>query len=181
MKTLTIAALAAAIPAVALTALPGAASAQTATGVYAGLGYADTDVDHVNLGSIQGRLGYRFNNWLGVEGELAGGVKNDTVTVGGIDTKVKLQSQEAAYAVGFAPLGPNTDLIGRIGYGHTDAKAAALGTTRIGDGDSWNFGVGAQHYFDGVNGVRVDYTREEYQGSGSDHANVWALGYTRRF
>ena len=42
--------------------LPAAAMAQTAaantgTSFYGTLGYADTDLDHVNLGSIQGRLG----------------------------------------------------------------------------------------------------------------------------
>lgn len=163
--------------------LPTAAQAQDAppVGIYGSIGYANAHTDGLDLGAVQARLGYRFNTWLGVEGELAGGVKDDRVNVGGIDAKVKLSNQEAIYGVAFAPLSANTDLIGRIGYGSQSAKASALGASRVADGDSWNFGVGAQHHFDGVNGVRVDYTREQFTGSGAGHADVWAVGYARRF
>ena len=69
MKALITAASALALAAL----LPAAASAQTAptsgTTFYGTLGYADTDLDHVNLGAIQGRLGARFGQYFGVEGE----------------------------------------------------------------------------------------------------------------
>jgi hypothetical protein len=180
MKTLIAAASAAVLASVA----PAIAQAQTqapTTGIYGNLGYANTNADDVNLGSIQGRLGMRFNNWLGVEGELAGGVKSDDVNIGGVNAKVELQHQAAIYGVGFMPISENTDLLARIGYGDTKIKGSALGTSATADGGSWNFGVGAQHHFDGVNGVRVDYTREEFSGDNSGHADVWSLGYSRRF
>lgn len=175
--------------------LPGAALAQTAppTGLYGTLGYADAHTSGVDLGAIQGRLGWRFNNWLGVEGELAGGVVSDksSQTLNGttVNTKVKLNDQEALYGVGFLPLSNNFDLLARVGYGHQNAKvtASAAGTTGpitvsdIAKGDSWNYGVGAQYHFDGVNGIRGDYTREEFTGNNSGHADVWALAYTHRF
>ena len=181
--------------AAALCTLPAAAFAQTAvpTGLYGTLGYADAHTDGANLSAIEGRLGWRFNNWLGVEGELAGGVGSDksNTTVGGVnvDTRVKLQNEEAIYGVGFLPLSNNFDLIGRIGYGNTRVKATAtaVGTTgpvsasQSAAGDSWNFGAGAQYHFDGVNGVRGDYTRQEFRGSNSGHADVWSIAYTRRF
>ena len=169
--------------AAALAAAPVIALAQDAppTGVYAGAGYAAAGGEHVDLGEIQGRLGYRFNPYLGVEGELGFGVKDDKVTVGGVDAKVKLQHREAVYGVAFAPVSANTDILARIGYGNTSIKASALGASQAADGDSWNFGVGAQHHFDGQNGVRVDYTRQEFRDDGAGHADVWALGYTRRF
>ncbi|WP_309605306.1 porin family protein [Phenylobacterium sp.] len=175
--------IAAATALAAFYALPGAAQAQDASpaGVYGSIGYANAHTDGLDLGAVQGRLGYRFNTWFGVEGELAGGVKDDRVNVGGVKAKVKLSNQEAIYGVAFAPLSANTDLIGRIGYGSQSAKASALGVLRVADGQSWNFGVGAQHHFDGVNGVRVDYTREQFTGSGSGHADVVALGYAHRF
>ena len=45
--------------------------------------------------------------------------------------------------------------------------------------ESWNFGVGAQTFFDGSNGVRVDYTRQEFNDGG--HANVFGIAYAHRF
>jgi outer membrane immunogenic protein len=175
-------------PAVAL-----AQSATAPTGLYGTLGYADAHTDGVNLGAIQGRLGWRFNNWLGVEGELAAGVHDDksSTTVGGvnIDTKVKLQNSEAIYGVGFLPLSSNFDLLARIGYGDSRVKAtaSAVGATgpvsasQSASGNSWNYGVGAQYHFDGLNGVRGDYTHQEFTGDNSGHADVWAIAYTRRF
>ena len=181
MKTSILAASAAAIAML----LPAAAMAQTAaantgTSFYGTLGYADTDLDHVNLGSIQGRLGVRFGQYFGVEGELAGGVKDDTVTVGGTDVKVKLNSQEAIYGVGFLPLSANFDLLARVGYGHSDGSGSVAGVTADAKGDSWNYGVGGQYSFDGKNGIRADYTREQFQNKGGD-ANVWAVSYVRKF
>jgi len=180
-----------------LSVLPAAALAQTAapTGVYGTLGYADAHTDGVDLGAIEGRLGYRFNNWLGVEGELAGGVKDDksSQAVGGgtVDTKIKLQHEEAIYGVGFLPLSPQFDLLARVGYGDTRIKASATGTAGVGilpvsasqsvHGGSWNYGVGAQYHFDGKNGIRGDYTRQEFTGDNSGHADVWSIAYSRRF
>ncbi len=166
--------------------LPAAAMAQTTGGMfgpttfYGTLGYADTDLDHVNLGSIQGRLGARFGQYLGVEGELAGGVKDDTVNVNGVDAKVKLNHQEAIYGVGFLPLSPNFDLLARVGYGHSEGTGSVAGVTADAKGDSWNYGVGGQYSFDGKNGIRADYTREQFQNKGGD-ANVWAISYVRKF
>jgi hypothetical protein len=174
--------------ALALCALaPAVASAQTAASVNSGttfygtLGYTDTDIDHVNLGAIQGRIGARFGQYFGVEGELAGGVKNDKVNVAGTDVKVKQDSQEAIYGVGFLPLSPNFDLLARVGYGHTEGSGSAAGLNTTVKGDSWNYGVGGQYSFDGKNGIRVDYTREAFQTHNTDDANVWSVAYVRKF
>jgi len=183
-KTLIAAASLAAFAAV----LPAAAQAQAQslfaptekTGAYANLDLGIADGGSADLGIIQGRLGYRFNNWLGVEGEAATGIKSDTDDVGGVDVNTKLRHEFAGYVVGFAPIAPNTDLLARVGYGTTRIKASALGVSDSGSEESWNFGVGAQHLFDGVNGVRVDYTRQELNHD-AGHANVWTVGYARKF
>jgi outer membrane immunogenic protein len=182
MKSLITAASALALAAL----LPAAASAQTAntgTTFYGTLGYADSNADHLNLGTIQGRVGARFGQYFGVEGELGAGVTNDKTTVGGVDIKAKIQSQEAIYGVGFLPLSPQVDLLARIGYGDTrvKAKASAFGVADSASGNSWNYGVGAQYHVDDKNGVRADYTREQYTGNGSGAANVYALSYVRKF
>jgi hypothetical protein len=180
---------------VAASLLPVAAFAETAptAGLYANLGYVDTHSSGIDLGAIQGRLGYRFNNWLGVEGELAAGAVGDktTTTVGGasVETKYKLNNSAALYGVGFLPVANNFDLIGRIGYGESTVRAkgtaVADGTpvqvADVDDGNSWNFGVGAQYHLDGVNGVRGDYTRQEFVGSNAQHADVWSIAYSHRF
>jgi outer membrane immunogenic protein len=189
--------MAAASAAVLVCAVPAIAAAQATpnTGAYGTLGYDNTHDSGSNLGAIQGRLGYRFNDWLGVEGELAGGVKGDDVsaTVGGATAtgKAKLSHQEAIYGVGFLPLGTQWDLLGRIGYGHSKVKVDDITVTGAGapisnlsgsaGGDSWNFGVGAQYHWDTQNGVRADYTREEFRGGNAGHADVWAIAYSRRF
>jgi len=180
----------AAASAMALAALiPAAASAQTAspattgTTFYGTLGYADSNTDHLNLGIIQGRLGARFGQYFGVEGELGAGVGNDKTTVNGIDIKAKIQHQEAIYGVGFLPLSPQLDLLARIGYGETRAKATAdaVGVADSANGNSWNYGAGAQWRFDDKNGIRGDYTREEYVGHNGGAANVYAISYVRKF
>ena len=189
MKSLALAASAAALAC----ALPAIASAQTTTaptGVYATLGYADAHTSGVDLGAIQGRLGYRFNNWLGVEGELAGGVKGDNVDVatGGVpatvNAKVKLRHEEAIYGVGFLPLSPQWDLLARVGYGNQKVKVSVpgfAGAEEEANGNSWNYGVGAQWHWDGMNGIRGDYTRQEFTHGSSGHADVWSIAYSRRF
>jgi hypothetical protein len=186
----------AAAAAVLVSAAPAVASAQTAnTGAYGTLGYADAHGRGLDLGTIQGRLGYRLNDWLGVEGEVAGGVKSDDVsaTVGAssVTGKAKIDHQEAIYGVGFLPVSPNWDLLGRIGYGNTKAKVSDVAVTGPGgtvsnlsgsaNGDSWNFGLGAQYHWDGKNGIRADYTREAFQDTGAGHSDVWAVAYSRKF
>jgi outer membrane immunogenic protein len=177
----------AAASALALAALiPAAASAQTAntgTSFYGTLGYADSNTDHLNLGTIQGRLGARFGQYFGVEGELGAGVTNDKTTVNGVDIKAKIQHQEAIYGVGFLPLSANFDLLARVGDGETRAKAnaSAFNVADSASGNSWNYGVGGQYRFDEHNGVRADYTREEYTGNNGGAANVYAISYVRKF
>ena len=170
-----------------------AAPATNATGAYGTLGYLGTSTQGVDLGAIQGRLGYRFLPWLGIEGEGAFGIKDDksSQTVGGVtvDTKVKLRDQEAIYGVGFLPLSDQFELFGRVGYGHEGAKvsaSSASGTTPVTltqkvAGDSWNFGGGGQWFFDDKNGVRADYTREEFTPRGAGHADTWAVSFVRKF
>jgi hypothetical protein len=178
MKSLIVAASAVAMASLA----PALAQAQTAptTGAYVNLGVAHADAGQPNYELLQGKLGYRFNTYLGVEGELATGLKGHDDTIGGVNVHSKVEHEAAAYGVGFLPLSPNTDLIARVGYGTTKIKAKAAGVSGSDSAESWNFGVGAQHYFDGVNGVRIDYTHQEFNHN-QGNAEVFGVAYTRRF
>jgi outer membrane immunogenic protein len=169
----------------AITAIvPAAAQAQDATasnvGAYVNLNGAIASYGGADIGAIQGRLGYRFMPYFGVEGELATWVKSDTDTIAGLRVKQKLQHEAAAYAVGFLPVGPNTDILARIGYGTTKVKVKTAGISASDSAESVNYGIGAQHHFDGLNGIRADYTYQDFN-KGQGHANVWSLGYVRRF
>jgi len=156
-------------------------AAAPTTGVYGNLGYANFGHSDLDLDSVQGRLGYRFNNYLGVEGELATGLGSDKTSIApGVDSKTKLKHQEAIYGVGLLPLTPQWDLIGRVGYGNTKVRTKVGGLSDSDNEQSWNIGAGAQYHFDGKNGIRADYTRQEYQDS-DGHADVWSIGYNRRF
>ncbi|MBU1378707.1 MAG: porin family protein [Alphaproteobacteria bacterium] len=182
-KALIAAASMAAIAAIA----PAAAQAQDAAsnvGAYVNLGLAHADAGTPNYEIVGGRLGYRFTPYLGIEGELATGLQgytyHDVGGTPGLDVKTKVEHQAAAYGIGFLPISPSTDLFARVGYGTTKISGKLLGTKVADDGESWNFGVGAQHSFDGLNGIRIDYTRQEFTNS-SAHANVVGASYVRKF
>ncbi|MDP1875706.1 porin family protein [Phenylobacterium sp.] len=177
MKSLITAAAAVAV----LAAVPAAVQAQPiGSEVYGSVGYAQSRSDGLDLGAIQGRAGVKINEYFGVEGELALGVKDDSFRVGGADVDVELEHSAAIYGVGFLPINPNADLFARVGYGTTEVKASAGGVSAKADGESWNFGVGGRYFMDAQNGVRVDYTRQEFQDDGGA-ADVWSLGYVRKF
>ncbi len=164
MKKLIVAAAAAG----ALLALPALAHAQTQ--VYGTIGYASVDIDPVNLGAIQGRLGVQVNPYIAFEGEAAFGVGDDEVA--GI--KVELATELAAFAVVKAPVSESLNLFARVGYSTTDVEVG--GTSASGDGVA--YGIGGEAFFTANDGVRVDWTRHDADGG---EADVWAIAYVRRF
>lgn len=172
--------------AAAVVAAAGPAFAQDLSspnqGFYGTLGYSSAN-SNVDLGAVQGRLGYRINKLFGVEGEVAAGVNSDHYAVApGVENRVRLDHQEALYGVVFLPLNEKFDLLGRGGYGNTKVQVdQPVGTQYLARDTSWNFGGGLQYHFDGKNGIRADYTREEFTRTGAGHANVWAVAYSRRF
>lgn len=169
----TIAAVAAAV------ALPAAAQTFQNPSWYVSGGYSNLSTDSLDdsLNAVTGRVGARFNPYFGAEGELSVGL-GDTELTPGVD--VNLNYDAAVYAVGAIPVSPNLELFGRVGYGTTELEASGGGVTVSEDGDSWNYGVGANYFFDGLNGVRADYTRRDFQDDGGE-ADVWTVNYVRRF
>ena len=163
-----------------LGALPASAETQS-TGVYGNVGYSRVDAGSgFKFGALTARIGGRFHQYFGVEGEGAIGVDSDHVTLSGVRVKTELKHSFNGYVVGFLPLGEKFDILARGGYGTTKIKASALGATAGGSDESWNYGVGAQYLFDGKNGLRADYTRHDF-GSGNEDANVWSVSYVRKF
>jgi hypothetical protein len=131
-------------------------------------------------------LGARLSDNFGVEGELGIGVRDQEETnVAGTFT-TKLNYEAAAFVVGYLPITPTTDLFARAGLGAKDLEfefdPSGTGATTSSSGSEavFGLGVGAQHFFDGVNGVRGDYTR--YTGDDSNSKfDAFSLSYVRRF
>jgi outer membrane immunogenic protein len=161
-------------------AAPLYAQAQNSTEVYGSLNYGQTRTKGADTGAIQGRLGAKLTPHFGVEGEVAGGVDGDKVYAPGA-AKVDMEHQVAGYAVGYLPVTPNLDILGRVGYGTTKFKTNNPAATEFnGSRDSWNYGVGAEYKFDDKNGLRADYTKSEYTKSDLN-SDTMSVGYVRRF
>ena len=173
---------------------------QTETGAYGNLGWSHATTNGANTEGIQGRLGYRFMPFLGVEGELRGGLSTGHATTNytsgtppvttSINTDVKQTLAGAGYVVGFLPVVPNRfDVLARVGYGWSRYNLTPTGLSSVhADEHGIRYGVGAQYLFDGANGVRVDWTREHMSNftvpaglDVSNHANVWGVSFVHKF
>ncbi len=175
-KSLVAAAVAAASLAVAAPALAKSEGAFGPVTGYVNLGYAYTDLDPGKFHVLGGRLGARFGRYVGVEGE--GGFGVNTQTISGV--ALKLQSEYAAYGIGFLPISPKADVFARVGYGHSSIKGTLAGvSTSLGE-DSVNYGGGVQFFWTDKDGTRAEFTRHDFRNGGGA-ANVFAISYVRRF
>ena len=198
----------AAVSAAALLAAAPASAQMLGGGTqwYGTLGYshASTNVDFEDLnqdvdlksGAVTGRVGARFGQHLGVEGEASLGLTESEERFGGTlsgvpytaDITYKMKHELAVYGVAFLPVAPNADLFARLGVGQADSEVSA--TVRAGsftdtiseDGSSdfVAYGAGAQYFFDGRNGVRGEYTRFDLSDDGAEF-DVFSIAYVRKF
>jgi outer membrane immunogenic protein len=150
---------------------------------YVNMGYTGTDPNGHAIGEITGRAGLRLGRFWGVEGELGTGVTSDTFTNNGANAKLSEGPEAAAYGVGYLPLmGDKLDLIGRVGYGTELYKLESGGSTRVNTSHSVNYGAGAQYMLTGKDGIRVDYTRRDFQESSAPKDDdTWTVSYVRKF
>lgn len=170
----------------AAAAVATAAQAQIPTpALSASLGY--TKKEDSNLEAVQARLTGRFHPNFGVEAEGALGIEPHTLTFPSappLTIKNQLRGELGVYAVGYLPVTPNAEVFARVGYGNTwlkrtFAQAPDLAVTKV-DSGSLNYGVGGQYFVDGRNGVRLDYTRQDFSKD-IPTEDTWAVSYTRRF
>lgn len=167
--------------ALTLMAAPAMAQSVSSPQWNGSLGYTQLDGDNGDLGAITGRVGAKFNRYLGVEGEASIGVKDEDITVAGLDGTLEHEYDAAAYCVATLPVTENFEVFGRLGYGTTSIKADVAGYTATEDGESVNYGVGANYFFDGQNGIRADWTRRDFQDDGAGEIDTYGASYVRRF
>ena len=167
--------------AVSMFAVPAMAQSIQSPSYYGTLGYSQMQGDNADVGAITGRVGAKLHPNFGVEAETSFGVGHDDVNIAGVNGKVEHRYDVAAYGVATLPIQPNFDLFARVGYGVTELKASALGVSSSEHADSVNYGVGANYYLDGQNGVRADWTRRDFQKDNAGEADVYSVSYVRKF
>ena len=140
-----------------------AASAQVTgsaanTGTYASIGILNDQSNRTrtNLDGINLRLGQRFTQNWGVEGEAAFGTNSDDKAAG----EYRLRDKVGVYGVGYVPVG-SFDLLARAGVANTDLKEPS-GMPRNEDGTSFDYGVGAQYHMAPTYAIRADWTESDY-------------------
>jgi len=152
----------------------------------AGVSSFDSEQPGAKLAAIQGRVGAKFLPYLGVEAEAGTGISSDTwhllyaPYLGTV--KTELNYQVAGYVVGTLPVSTKAELFARVGYGKAkfdqDVLMDGQGGSSSVSRDGWAFGAGAQYFFDGKSGVRLDYTRHEVD---EGHIDAWSAGFVHRF
>lgn len=161
-----------------------------AAGQTVDLGEEDADIFMIN-----GRVGYRFNDYFAVEGEIGFGTGGDdfdrTIPVDGgalgiIDVDANVELDVDNYYIGFAraiyPVSDQFDIFVRGGFGEANAEAtvvaSAFGQTASAsaseDESGFAYGIGGQYNFTEKDGIRADFTL-------LDDVDIISLAYSRRF
>lgn len=165
---------------------PAAAAAPSGAYAYGNLGYTYLHASPyhlgVDLGAVSGRVGVHFEKYVGTEFEVSTGVVDQTYSSGGVNAKIKLENQFAAYLVGYWPVQPKLDLFARVGRGSARLKASVSGVgSASANSDLWAFGGGGQYFFDANNGVRAEYTRYNFSSSHEGDTDAVSISYVRKF
>ncbi|KCZ92910.1 porin family protein [Hyphomonas johnsonii] len=163
--------------AISLVAFAAAPAFAQDTGFYGTIGYGNYSADDADLGAVQLRGGYNFNQFLGAELEAAIGVADESTTIAGINTKVELDSSYGVYAVGRIPFSEKADVFGRVGYVSTEISAKAAGVNVSADDDAAAIGIGGDYYFTPKQGIRLGYTYLDYD----DSVDVIDVAYVLKF
>ncbi len=165
------------------------------SGVYGSLGWSHVGAQGADTNSITGRASGRFGRYLGVEGEITGGLDTGNKvyapgTLSQLDVGVRQKLAGAAYAVGYLPLMPRFDLLARVGYGASSYKIEPNGLpSYTATENGLRYGAGAQYFVTPSNGLRVDWTREQMNNltdhggffSADDKADVWSVSLVHKF
>lgn len=190
----------------------GAASAYDKDGVYINVGgtmlsteqdltntdlsgqIVDLGIQQADLTLINGRIGYRLNDYFAVEGEAGFGVGGDEFdrqvpidvlgNIINVDTNIAIDADDyyIAFARGIYPVSEQFDIFVRAGYGQATGTAnvtaslvgVAVGAQVEDKADDFAYGVGAQYDFTANDGLRADYTRLE-------DTDIISIAYARRF
>jgi len=170
MKTLKIT-----VAALAIAGFATAAQAQDGN-TYGAIGVTSYDFDAYG---IEGKLGYNFTEYFGVEGQGAFGVSGNEETVGGVTFEGDIDYNVAGFGVVRFPASENFDVFARAGYHSTGISIEANNVEVSADTDGFAVGAGGQYFWDGLNGVRGEYTYLD--GDSGTSLDTYTLSYVRKF
>lgn len=148
---------------------------------------------------INGRVGYRLNKYLAIEGDGGFGIGGDsfrrqvpvqvpplgTVNVD-VDADLDVKNYFGIFARGILQVDDQFDIFIRAGYGGAKTEAAAVGSTALLPGvtasieesqsvDDIAYGIGAEYRINDRHGIRADFS-----AIGSE-AQFVAMAYTINF
>lgn len=141
--------------------------------LYISGGYDHLDIEGLDFGTVQGRLGYSLTPNFAIEGVGGLGVNKES-RLGG---KARIRGTLGSFLVASAPMGDRFSVLGRLGYLQTWAELEAFGFTRVEDAGSLALGVGLQFQLDDTHGLRGDYTH--YPSNGG--VNGFTVSFVRKF
>jgi len=144
----------------------------------AGVGYSRIDIQDVDFDAISLRAGYDFNETFGLEGQVDFGLGDESVSLGLVTADVELNYSAGLYGIARFPLAENVNVFGRLGYVTTELEGSVAGFVADESDDGFSFGVGGEYNFNASNGVRVEYTRTDYD---SGEADSFGISWVRRF
>jgi len=140
---------------------------------YGTIGYTYADGGSgAQFGVITGRLGVK-KGYFGLEGEAGVGVAGSEI----LGYRLHLDYEVAGYGIATVPVTNNFQLLGRIGYGHTQISVSGL--SGYGYGNSVNYGAGGILSIDEHDHIRAEYTRYDFGNSGA--VNGYSIAYVRKF
>ena len=175
------------IAALIATSSAGYAQAQD-SGAYGGLGVSAyvTNPDgafDAELFAAEAKVGYNFNKYFGVEAQGSLGLNTDSVPLGPITVRRKVDYSVAGFAVARLPVTEKFQVFARGGIHNTQVSVDSLNDIDDATITSFNrtetsfaVGTGAQYNFDKKNAIRADYTY--FDGT---NAETLSLGYIRKF
>lgn len=137
------------------------ATATTATGPYAEVGYLAATYKEPGLKLSPAALrimgGVDLHPNYGVEGLLGFNVKAGTGTSGGSQVEVKLTTLAGVYGKAKLDLSPDVELIARGGYAWVNRGSKVGATTSSDAGGSLSYGAGINYRLSKTTTLGVDY------------------------
>ena len=163
---------------VAALAIAGFASTAQAQDSYVNVGVSSYDFDAYGLSA---KVGHNFNEYFGIEGQGDIGIIDDEQTIGNIEVDVGLEYLVGGFGVVRFPAGENFDVFGRAGYYFAEVEGSSGGISESVSTDSFALGAGGQYSWDGLNGIRAEYTYLDGEGDDGGSLDTFTVSYVRKF
>lgn len=146
-------------------------------------GYAYQQFDEFNAHSLNTRLSYDLNQFIRVEANAVSGLSGSSgidCPVGencsSVEPRARFRYGYGVSVAGTFPVSEQLSMFARVGYDTANFKATAGPS---GNDSGLALGAGADFFFNDAHGVRLEYSRTDFEDRGD--ASSWGIAYVRRF